>query len=204
MKTVGIISDTHCRLPQAALDILQGDYSPDQVILHVAIDAEEDAGVLPAAPCDLIAHAGDVGYASEPCPWILDELEAIAPLVVVTGNCDWPDAYRFHGKPLPRYETFKADGVGFAMLHEPRDLQAATRGKDPLNPAYILPVPRVLVHGHTHVFNVVEAPAGSVTVCPGSVSRPRGGNPPTLAILKVEEPAKLLTIDIVALRHLAE
>ena len=199
MKTVGLISDTHCRLPQAALDVLAGTYTPEQVLLHVAIDADEDPGILPSAPCDLIAHAGDVGYAADPCPWILDELEALAPLVVVTGNCDWPDAYSFHGKPLPRYETFKVEGVSFAMLHEPHDLRAATRGKNPLNPAYIMPMPRVLVHGHTHVVEVVEAPAGSVTVCPGSVSRPRGGYPPTVGILKVEEPGRVLTIDIVAI-----
>ena len=197
MKTIGLISDTHCKLPAAALDVLRGEYAPEQVLLHTAIDASDDEGILPAAPCDLIAHAGDVGYASQPCPWILDELEAIAPLFVVCGNCDWPDEYNFHGKPLPLYATFKADGVSFAMLHRPTDLRAAVRGRDPLNPAYIMPEPRVLIHGHTHALDVLVAPSGTVTVCPGSVSRPREGNPPTVGIVKIDEPGRVLTVDIV-------
>ena len=199
MKTIGVISDTHCRLSEAALAVLRGEYEPGQVLLHEVIDAPEGTGVLAPAPCDLIAHAGDVGYASDPCPWILDELEAVAPLVVVTGNCDWPDAYRFHGKPLPQYETFSAEGVRFAMLHKPKDLHDAVHGGGSLNPAYIMPEPRVLIHGHTHAFRVMVSPMNSATVCPGSPTCPRGGNPPTVAVIKVEEPGRVLTADIVAI-----
>ena len=199
MKTIGVISDTHCRLPEGALAVLRGEYDPSQIIVHEAVDADDEAAVFDAAPCDLIAHAGDVGYASDPCPWILDELETIAPVLVVAGNCDWPDAFRFHGKPLPQYETFSVEGVRFAMLHMPKDLRDAVFGKDPLNPAYIMPEPRVLIHGHTHAFRVMVSPANSVTVCQGSPTSPRGENPPTVALIKVEEPGRVLTVDIVAI-----
>ena len=198
MKTIGVISDTHCRLREGALRALRGEYGDEQVLLHKVVDAGEDetARTIPH-PCDLIVHAGDVGYPSDPCAWILDDLEAIAPVIVVAGNCDWPDAFNFHGKPLPQYATFTLEGVRFAVLHRPKDLHDAVYGGGSLNPAYIMPEPRVLIHGHTHALRVDVTAAGAITLCPGSPTNPRGGNPPTVAIVRVEEPGCVLSIDIV-------
>ena len=198
METIGIISDTHCRLSEGALRALRGEYDSDQIMLHAAIDADDDEAV-PSVPlpCDLIVYAGDVGYPSDPCAWILDDLEEIAPVVVVAGNCDWPDAFNFHGKPLPQYAAFTVEGVRFAVLHKPRDLREAVYGGGSLNPAYIMPEPRVLIHGHTHALRVDVTTAGAITLCPGSPTLPRGGNPPTVAIVRVEEPGRVLSIDII-------
>lgn len=197
MKTIGVISDTHCRLSESAFRVLNGEYDAGQVLLHRAIDSDGDEAPSAPAPCDLIVHAGDVGYPSDPCPWILDDLETIAPVVAVAGNCDWPDAFSFHGKPLPQYEAFTADGVRFAVLHKPKDLRDAVYGGGSLNPAYIMPEPRVLIHGHTHMLRVDVTATGAITLCPGSPTCPRAGNPPTVAVVRVEEPGRVLSIDIV-------
>lgn len=194
MKTLAVLSDTHAALPDAVLDVLRGGYAPDQVLRHVPVD---DPGQGPAdpAPCDLIAHAGDIGNADEPAQWVLDALREAAPVVAVLGNCDYP-VYSLDGSPVRQHAVFDLDGVGFAMLHEPESLRAAVKGAGPTQPAFITPAPRVLVHGHTHLFRILQT-AGGVTVCPGSVARPKQGNPATLAILKVDA-GRLLCVDVVA------
>ena len=194
MKTVGIISDTHAALPASALGVLRGGYPASQVLRHVPVDDPSSEPFAPA-PCDLIAHAGDIGNATEPSQEVLDALGEVAPVVAVLGNCDYP-VYSIGGEPVGRHAVFAVEDVGFAMLHEPESLRAAVKGAGPTQPAFIKPAPRVLVHGHTHLPKVL-ATAASVTVCPGSVSRPKQGNPPTIAILKVDA-GRLLGIDIVA------
>jgi putative phosphoesterase len=59
---VGVVSDTHGKLPDAALTALAG----------VAT----------------ILHAGDVESTSGSSRFVLDRLRAIAPVVAVRGNCD--------------------------------------------------------------------------------------------------------------------
>ena len=149
-------------------------------------------------PCDFIVHVGDVGNADMPAHWILDRLREIAPLVAVSGNCDDPDQYVLEGKPLPLYVVFEEGDIRFAVFHDPKDLRAAIKG-GLTNPAYIVPEPRVQIHGHTHVYHVSKHQSGIVMICPGAVTNPQGGNPPTLAILKIEGPDKLLSVDIVTL-----
>ncbi|HAM16682.1 MAG TPA: hypothetical protein DCP91_12670 [Eggerthellaceae bacterium] len=197
MKTIGIISDTHGKLPSSAVAALRGEYAASQVFHHVAVDAQDDM-VLAAQPCDLVAHAGDFGYAARAEQWIVDELCEIAPLVAVAGNCDYGEMYELNGRPLPQYAVFEECGVSCAMLHDPADLRAAVRGAGPTRPSFISPAPRVLVHGHTHEQKVILSADGTVTVCPGAISRPRGGNPATVAIVKVDDPGMVLTVDIVA------
>ena len=196
MKTVGVISDTHGKLMESAIAALSGNYTPDQVAHHVTVDAKADSLTEELSPCDLIVHAGDVGNATAPAQWILARLKEIAPLVAVHGNCDYPENYTLDGKPLPSYAVFEEYGLRFAVLHEPQDLRAAVKG-GLTNPAYITPEPRVQIHGHTHIQRVNVSPHGIVTICPGSISRPKEGNPPTVAVLKVEEPGKLLSVDII-------
>ncbi|MGI6220853.1 MAG: metallophosphoesterase family protein [Coriobacteriales bacterium] len=190
MQVLGIISDTHGSLPEAALDVLRGWYGPGQVVERVNVDRAAELPAGDPAPCDLIVHAGDIG-----AQWVLDELRALAPLVAVLGNCDYPD-YWLDGKQVGQHAVGSLCGVTFAVLHRPEDLMAATRGAGVLQPAFIKPIPRLLIHGHTHVPKIATQAAGYV-VCPGGISRPRGGHGPCVARVYVEEPAKLLAIEIV-------
>ena len=192
MQVLGIISDTHGSLPEQALDALRGWYGPDQVVerMEVAAGFAPDDGADPAS-CDLIVHAGDIG-----AQWILDELRELAPLVAVLGNCDYPD-YWIEGKQVKQHAVGNLDGVGFAVLHKPEDLVAATRGAGPVRPAFIKPIPRLLIHGHTHIPKI-EPQGSSYVVCPGGISRPRGGRGACVARVYVED-GELLSIEIISI-----
>ena len=194
MQVLGIISDTHGSLPESALDVLRGWYGPDQIVERVEVvaggAADSGDGDEPA-PCDLIVHAGDIG-----AQWILDDLREIAPLVAVLGNCDHPD-YWLEGKQVKQHAVGKLDGVGYAVLHKPEDLIAATRGAGPVRPAFIKPIPRLLIHGHTHVPKI-KAQGASYVVCPGGISRPRGGHGACVARVYVED-GELQAMEIVSI-----
>ncbi|MDO4442764.1 MAG: metallophosphoesterase family protein [Slackia sp.] len=151
---VGILSDTHGALPQAAFAEL--------------------------ADCDHIVHAGDI------CdPSILAELETLAPVTAVLGNNDYPE----YGAKVGRFATPVIGGARFLVTHTPDDLMRALRGgTSALQPGD--PLPQVAVHGHTHVPRIVSGraatPAGYI-VCPGSVTRPRGGSSPSVAKLVIKD-----------------
>ncbi len=115
------------------------------------------------ADVDHIIHAGDIGS-----PEVLLELETIAPVTAVLGNCD-----RASFGPLV---GFRAEvilgGVSFAVVHEPHGV--------------VRPHADVNVYGHTHIPKV-ERVAASWLVNPGSPTRPRGGSGPSVAIVSVRE-----------------
>lgn len=151
MTTIGLISDTHGRLPYAAFSAL--------------------------ADVDHIIHAGDIGN-----PGIMRELEQLAPVVAVLGNNDFPE----YGSAVGRFAHPVIDGVRFLVSHYPRDVQIGFNGCAGLSAGD--PIPQVCVHGHTHVPKLVmgkEARPALYVVCPGSVSRPRGGFPCSLAKMQV-------------------
>ena len=152
MTTIGVISDTHGRLPLAAYEAL--------------------------ADCDHIIHAGDI------CdPGILRELETLAPVTAVLGNNDYPE----YGPDVGRYARLTVDGVRFLVAHYPRDVRISAFGSGALAPGD--PIPDVCVHGHTHIANISwgkEVRPAQYVVCPGSVSWPRGGNPPSIAKIEVD------------------
>lgn len=141
-------------------------------------------GVLPRsafaelADCDHIVHAGDICGSD-----ILDELATLAPVTAVLGNND----YREYGSLVGRFATPVIGGVRFLVTHTPDDLQRALHGcTSVLQPGD--PVPQVAVHGHTHVPRIVKGKGTSpadMLVCPGSVTRPRGGSKPCVAKLLV-------------------
>lgn len=144
---VGLLSDTHGVLPEAAYAEL--------------------------ADCDHILHAGDI------CgPDILVSLRALAPVTAVLGNNDYAE----YGADVARFATPCIGGVRFIMAHTPADLRAALSGRtSALKPGD--PIPAVAVHGHTHVPLIERGQAArpaSLLLCPGSVTRPRGGSKPTL------------------------
>lgn len=125
---------------------------------------------------DAIWHGGDV-VASD----VLDTLEAVAPVVVVKGNCD-----TFMGRALPHSVVENVEGVKIAMIH----------GWDlPLGhaPTVVSRFPndvRLIIHGHTHLRrqeDFVRADGSVVTLLnPGSVSSPRGGETAGMAELLID------------------
>lgn len=113
----------------------------------------------------LIIHAGDLDT-----PQVLERLRRIAPVVAVRGNMDrgpWAEA-------LPPAELVAVAGVHVYVLHMAHllDLDPAAAGVD------------VVVCGHTHRPGE-ERRGGVLYLNPGSASLPRGGNPPSLALLRI-------------------
>lgn len=101
---------------------------------------------------DHILHAGDV------CdPAVLIELETIAPVVAVRGNCDCEATGH-----LPHIANVKIGSVRFLVIHSQRDL---TRQN-----ASVLAGVQVVVTGHTHVA-VIDRIHGVLYVNPGSTQK---------------------------------
>lgn len=134
------------------------------------------------ADCDHIIHAGDT------CgPAILAELSELAPVTAVLGNNDYDE----YGADVTHFATPVIGGVRFLIAHTPGDLKRALRGMtSALQPGD--PVPHVAVHGHTHVPEMLrgkDASPASLLLCPGSVTRPRGGSKRTVIKLQVQDGA---------------
>ncbi len=87
--------------------------------------------------------------------------------------------------------TPRIGGVRFLVTHTPTDLRAILSGRtNVLKPGD--PVPQVAIHGHTHVPELLRGSAASpadVVLCPGSVTRPRGGSKRQLAKIAIENGA---------------
>ena len=151
-KTIGIISDTH--VPDRAKKI------PEKVF-----KVFENV--------DFIVHAGDLVQLS-----VIDELEQLAPVLVVAGNMDGPE---IRGK-LPKMESFKILDRKIGVTHNPRALFgmgkmreiAKTNGFD------------VLVYGHTHSSSL-KWERGVLFINPGSPTAPAPPflSKPTVALLRV-------------------
>jgi putative phosphoesterase len=114
---------------------------------------------------DRILHAGDVCDLN-----VITELEAIAPVVAVRGNCD-------HGGTamLPHIVNVKIGGVRFLVIHSQRDL---TREN-----AKVLAGVQVVVSGHTHT-PAIDRVHGVLHVNPGSTLG-RDGVPPSVGIVTI-------------------
>ena len=132
------------------------------------------------ADCDVIVHAGDIGDLA-----VLRELETLAPVTAVLGNCDYDE----YGPRVQRFAKPVFEGVRFLVGHKPADVRlgvgigaaAAIQSGEPL--------PHVCIHGHTHLPRIVagkEASPASFIVCPGSASRPRDTWPRSVAFIEVE------------------
>ena len=131
--------------------------------------------------CDFIIHAGDIGRG------VLEDLRAIAPVIAVLGNNDYPSQY----PGLDYFASPSFKGVRFLVSHTPVDLTAALRGnRGVLSPGD--PLPHVAIHGHTHVPNLERGMVGNPggwLLCPVSVSRPRGGSKRTVAKIVIDKGA---------------
>jgi putative phosphoesterase len=151
-RTVGLISDTH--VPDRARRV------PDRVFK--VFDK-----------VDFIVHAGDLVQLS-----VIDELERLAPVLVVSGNMDGPD---IQGK-LPKLDSLKILDWRIGVTHNPgarfgmrkmREI-AKANGFD------------VLVYGHTHSSNV-RWEGKVLFINPGSPTDPSPPflAKPTVALLRV-------------------
>lgn len=171
---IGVLSDTHGTLDPRAYGAL--------------------------ADCGHIIHAGDICE-----PAVLRELETLAPVTAVLGNNDFPE----YGSAVGRFARPVLGGVRFLVAHYPQDVElgrlslgksrAARRGltpsgsEVPLGDGPLQPgdsIPAVCIHGHTHVPRLVfgtEARPAQYILNPGSVFRPRGGNPRSLAKIAVAD-----------------
>ena len=147
---IGLLSDTHIAFPDQTL--------PTQI-------KDTFRGV------DLILHAGDVWI-----PWVLDELESVAPILVAMGDDDMESDFgndsrlakrqvlSMEGITLwvthikPRYGLISRDGQSYSSLF-------SRQKQDPEDP------PDVVVFGHSH-FAEIENYKGVLLVNPGSPTLP--------------------------------
>lgn len=153
MTLVGVISDTHGRLHDAAYAAL--------------------------ADCDYIIHAGDIGG-----PEVLRELKTLAPVSAVLGNNDYAE----YGESVGRFARPVVDGVKFLVAHYPRDVVISTLGSGAVVPGGS--IPDICIHGHTHVPRLdygKQARPARFVLNPGSASRPRKGNPRSIAKVEIAE-----------------
>jgi len=142
-KTVGVISDTH--IPDRAKRI------PERVF-----KAFENV--------DFIVHAGDLVQFS-----VIDELERVAPVLVVCGNMDAPEV---KGK-LPKLDSFKIFDWRIGVTHDP----GAHFGTRRMREIAVANGFNVLIYGHTHSSNI-KWEGDILFINPGSPTNP---SPPFLA-----------------------
>ena len=127
------------------------------------------------AGVDYILHAGDVGPMD-----IITELEAIAPVRAVLGNTDYGIAL-----PESRVEKFWGERI---LIHHMVDVDYPSQIVRELLKSE---TPDIVVFGHTHVpFDGHRD--GIRYINPGSASRPRGGSPPSVAILDYSDETPLV------------
>ena len=131
------------------------------------------------AGADLIVHAGDLTSEMD-----YEHLCCIAPVRAVLGNNDFDE----YGSEVGHFAHPVLGGVRFLVGHKPGDVRISFAGSAALAPGD--PLPDVIVHGHTHVPELVVGPAArpaSIYLCPGAVYRPRSDFGRTIAKMDVED-----------------
>lgn len=152
---VGVISDTHGWLDPRAMRALERE-----------------------APLSAIVHAGDIGD-----PSIIWELETLAPVTAVLGNCDAP----LPGLELGGIARLTVAGVRILVVHDFADLGPIPEDVD------------VVVRGHSHIpgaqwhGRVLVVNPGSATQrrrqpsCTVGVLRVGGDRAPDLGVIELDE-----------------
>ena len=155
---VGLISDTHGHLDERVRTVFA------------------DAGPLAA-----IVHAGDIGSD----PQVLWELEAIAPVTAVLGNCDYP----LPGFDLAVVARTTVAGARILVIHDLGDLGPMPAGI------------QVVVRGHSHAPSV-QSHGDVLVVNPGSASQRRRMPSRSVALLDIAADgipsARIIMLDEVA------
>jgi hypothetical protein len=124
------------------------------------------------AGVDHILHAGDIGSVD-----LLTELEAIAPVTAVFGNCDgWEVRAR-----VPAVVERRIEGLDFVLLHGD---QLGSPTPDGLHAAY--PKAEVIVYGHTHRPLLTTVDLVVTVMNPGGAGRRRFNLPASVGIMELE------------------
>ena len=124
------------------------------------------------ADVDHILHAGDVGPLD-----ILTQLEAIAPVTAVYGNCD---DFGIRAR-LPKVAQVRLDGFDIVVTHGD---QFGSPTPERLNQAF--PDAEILVFGHTHrpLLTLVDVVVTAMN--PGGAGPRRFDLPASVGILELE------------------
>jgi putative phosphoesterase len=151
-KVVGLISDTH--VPDRAREIPKKVF---KVFSNV----------------DYIVHAGDLVRIS-----VIDELEQLAPVLVVYGNMDGPN---IRGK-LPRMSSFKVFDWKIGVMHNPGALFGTGKMREIAKENGF----DAMVYGHTHSANT-RWEGKTLFINPGSPTNPLPPfiTKPSVALLRV-------------------
>lgn len=116
---------------------------------------------------DLVIHAGDIGEQR-----ILEELELIAPVVVVRGNVDCGDWCR----QIPITNIISVGEVKLYVIHNLKEL----------NSDILEPDVKVIISGHSHNPRI-EKREDILYLNPGSAGRRRFKLPISLAKIEINE-----------------
>jgi len=151
-KSVGLISDTH--IPVRAKSIPKKVFEVFDKV-------------------DFIVHAGDLVEMS-----VIDELEQLAPVLVVYGNMDGPE---IRGK-LPKMNSVKAFDWKIGVIHDPGALFGMRKMRDIAKKNGF----DVLVYGHTHNSSI-RWEENTLFINPGSPTNPMPPfiTKPTVALLRI-------------------
>ncbi len=122
------------------------------------------------AGVDHIIHAGDIGM-----PWIILELEQIAPVTAVIGNSD--DGLTYHEMEILLLRDRK-----FLVYHIVDPGEPAR----PVRDRIIRENPDVVVFGHTHQ-RYCETLEGTLYFNPGYAGKPRPNQPRSVAVLQCDD-----------------
>jgi len=141
---LGLISDTHGVLPQWTLDAFR------------------------VAHPNHILHAGDIGPLR-----LLAQLEAIAPVTAVRGNCD-------PFSPLPSVERLTISDITIYLAHKPETL-AQTMQKNQIARTTLG------VHGHLHIPSYTQQDDNTVIMSPGSPTEARSSSRPSIALVQLQD-----------------
>jgi putative phosphoesterase len=132
------------------------------------------------AGVDHIVHAGDVGM-----PWVILELEQIAPVTAVIGNSDTTLTLR-------EIEVLQLNDRKFLIYHIVNPGEPAR----PIRDRIIRENPDVVVFGHTHR-QYCEIIEGALYLNPGYAGKPRPDQPRSVAILECDVDG--ITVDFLSL-----
>jgi putative phosphoesterase len=124
------------------------------------------------AEVDRILHAGDIGS-----PDLLTELEAIAPVTAVYGNCDGFDLR----SRVPAVVQTRIEDLDFVLLHGDQFGQPTP---EKVHRAY--PDAEVIIYGHTHQPLLTTVDLVVTVMNPGGAGHRRFDFPPSVGIMELE------------------
>lgn len=124
------------------------------------------------AEVDLILHAGDIGSLD-----LLTELEAIAPVLAVYGNCDGWDVRA----QVPQVVERRIEGLDFVLTHGDQ-----LGSPSPAALHRLWPDADVIIFGHTHRPLLTNIDIVRTVMNPGGAGQRRFDLPPSVGIMELE------------------